>query len=45
VVGKVQSRLKGEANLIAEKVLRWDTPREVVTRKMKNRQIDAFAGV
>jgi len=34
IAGKVQSRLKGEANLIAEKVSRWMSPREVITRKI-----------
>ncbi|MCZ6820795.1 MAG: DNA polymerase III subunit alpha [Calditrichaeota bacterium] len=42
VVGKVQSRIKGEANLIAERVLRWDVPREVVNCRMKTQQIDLF---
>lgn len=42
VVGKIQSRIKGEANLIAERVLRWDAPREVVNRRMKIQQIDLF---
>ncbi len=44
VIGKVQSRIKGEANLIAEKVLRWPAPHEVVTQKMKNQQVDVFVG-
>ncbi len=32
VTGKIQSRLKGEANLIAERVYRWMSPRELITR-------------
>ncbi|MFQ5707948.1 MAG: DNA polymerase III subunit alpha [bacterium] len=38
VTGKIQSRIKGEANLIAEKVVRWPTPREVVSRQASGRQ-------
>ncbi len=42
VVGKIQSRIKGEANLIAEKVVRWQSPREVV--ELRRWQGDLFAG-
>lgn len=35
VIGKVQSRIKGEANLIAEKLICWQTPRQVVAGRMK----------
>lgn len=43
VIGKVQSRIKGEANLVAEKVIRWLSPREVVNGRMNGRQMDVFA--
>ncbi len=33
IKGKVQSRMTGEANLIAEKVHRWISPRELITQK------------
>jgi len=33
IKGKVQSRMKGEANLIAEKVYKWMSPRELITLK------------
>ncbi len=42
VTGKIQSRIKGEANLIAEKVIRWRPPREVVNSRLQGRQLDAF---
>lgn len=42
VVGKVQSRIKGEANLIAEKVIRWKTPKEVVDKHLQRPQLDMF---
>ncbi|MFQ6115859.1 MAG: OB-fold nucleic acid binding domain-containing protein, partial [bacterium] len=42
VTGKIQSRLKGEANLIAEKVVRWMSPSEVVNYKLNGRQVDMF---
>ena len=42
VTGKIQSRIKGEANLIAEKVIRWRPPREVVNSRLHGRQLDAF---
>jgi prenyltransferase beta subunit len=42
VTGKIQSRIKGEANLIAEKVVRWMSPRQVVNSKLNGRQKDIF---
>lgn len=42
VVGKVQSRIKGEANLIAEKVIRWKKPKEVVDKHLQRPQLDMF---
>jgi DNA-directed DNA polymerase III PolC len=42
VTGKVQSRIKGEANLIAEKAVRWPSPREVVDSRQHGRQVDLF---
>ncbi len=42
VTGKIQSRLKGEANLIAEKAIRWMSPREVVDRRLHGQQRDVF---
>ena len=42
VTGKVQSRIKGEANLIAEQVIRWAPPHEVVEQKIRGMQMDAF---
>ena len=42
VTGKVQSRIKGEANLIAEKIIRWAPPHEIVEQKNKVLQMDAF---
>ena len=32
ITGKVQSRIKGEANLIVEKVYRWPSPSQVVSK-------------
>ncbi|MFQ5602980.1 MAG: DNA polymerase III subunit alpha [bacterium] len=43
VTGKVQSRLKGEANLIAEKAVRWPGPKEVMHNRLRGRQRDMFA--
>ncbi|HEX9652793.1 MAG TPA: DNA polymerase III subunit alpha, partial [bacterium] len=34
ITGKVQSRLKGEANIIAEKVIRWMSPKELLSMRM-----------
>lgn len=34
IKGRVQSRMKGEANLIAEKVHRWLSPKEVITQSL-----------
>ncbi|MFQ5825180.1 MAG: OB-fold nucleic acid binding domain-containing protein, partial [bacterium] len=42
VTGKIQSRIKGEANLIAEKVVRWMSPKEVVNSRLNGRQVDMF---
>ena len=42
VTGKVQSRIKGEANLIATKVLRWPPPDDIVENRIKGRQLDIF---
>ncbi|MFQ5674857.1 MAG: DNA polymerase III subunit alpha [bacterium] len=42
VTGKIQSRIKGEANLIAEKVIRWPSPREVVNSRLNGQQLDVF---
>lgn len=42
VIGKVQSRIKGEANLIADKVKTWPSPREMMERKRLGRQLDVF---
>jgi len=42
VTGKIQSRIKGEANLIAEKVIRWRPPGDVVNSRLNGRQLDAF---
>ena len=35
VLGKMQSRITGEANLIAEKILRWPAPTAVVNKKLQ----------
>lgn len=43
VVGNIQSRMPGEANLIAEKAVRWMTPWEAVTQKRHGRQLLLFA--
>lgn len=42
VTGKIQSRIKGEANLVAEKVIRWMSPREVVNSRLNGKQADLF---
>jgi len=42
VTGRVQSRIKGEANLIATKVLRWPPPGDIAESKIKGRQLDVF---
>jgi len=42
IIGKIQSRIKGEANLIAEKAVRWQSPREVV--ELRRKQGDLFRG-
>ena len=36
VIGRVQSRIKGEANLIAERAIKWMSPREVVAKRQKS---------
>jgi len=43
IIGRVQSRIEGEANLIAEKVVRWPSPQEVVERHLNGRQMDFFS--
>jgi DNA polymerase III alpha subunit len=42
VIGKVQSRIKGEANLIAEKAIQWMKPKEVVDKRLQVRQVEMF---
>lgn len=42
IVGKIQSRIKGEANLIAERVVRWPPPHQVVETRMKQQQLPLF---
>jgi DNA-directed DNA polymerase III PolC len=43
VSGKVQSRLKGEANLIAERVIRWERPKDLATEQLIAGQLDMFS--
>ncbi len=42
VTGKIQSRIKGEANLIAEHVVKWPSPDEVVNSHLNGQQVDLF---
>ena len=42
VTGKIQSRIKGEANLVAAKVIRWMSPKEVVNSRLNGKQADLF---
>jgi DNA-directed DNA polymerase III PolC len=41
VIGRVQSRIKGEANLIAERVVKWMSPKEIVAKRREASQQDA----
>ena len=45
VIGKVQSRIKGEANLIAERAIKWMSPREVVAKRQKSMEQKELFGI